>query len=77
MLNVGIIRITFILLFIKNNLFSFKFVISKKISMFCCLHFSLNLHYFFHFFPTKIAKLSKFETKKDMLVTRGGGNPTI
>jgi len=27
---------------------------------------------FFIFFPTRIAKLGKFETKKNMLVVRGG-----
>jgi len=48
----------------KVILFFFKLVITTFWHFFCCLHFSLNLHYFFIFFPTRIAKLRKFEKKK-------------
>jgi hypothetical protein len=53
-------------------LFFFKFVITTFWHFFCCLHFSLNLHYFFIFFPTRIAKLGKFETKKTCWLWGGG-----
>jgi hypothetical protein len=46
--------------------------------VFCCLHFSTNLHDFFSiFFPTKIVKLRIFETKKTCWLGEGEFNPTI
>jgi len=46
--------------------------------VFCCLHFSLNLHYCFSiFFPTNIAKLKKIETKKTWWLGGRSINPTI
>jgi len=50
-----------IFLFIRSNMFSFKFVVSIFWQFFCCLHFSLKLDNYFHFFPTRI---NKFKTKK-------------
>jgi hypothetical protein len=44
---VGIIIITFKNLFIRSNIFVFKFLIPIFWQVFCYLHFSLN----FHFFP--------------------------
>ncbi len=58
----------------RGNLFSLKFVIS----IFWQLFFEFAL--FFHFFPTRIAKWSKFETKNICWLRRGGregGDPTI
>jgi hypothetical protein len=51
----------------RGNLFSLKFVIS----IFWQLSFEFAL--FFHFFPTRIAKWSKFETKNICWLRKGGG----
>jgi len=54
-------------LLIICNIFSLKFVISNFLAIF--FEFSL----FFPFFPTKIAKLGKFETKNICYFFLGGG----
>jgi len=56
--------------------FFFQFVISKFWQSFCCLHFSLNLHYFFHFFPNKNCRIRKFRKKKETWWLRGKGGQT-
>jgi hypothetical protein len=38
----------------------FRFMILNFWQVFCCLHFSLNLHYFFYFFPDKNFQVKKF-----------------
>jgi hypothetical protein len=69
---VGIIVINFKFLLIKT--FFFQVFDPKFLASFCCLHFPLNLHYFF---PTKFAKVRKFETKNTCRLGGGGLNPTI
>jgi len=79
-LKVGIIRISFNFLSIKSNIFFLKFLIPIFWQIFCCLHFSLNLHYFFHFFPKKNCQVKKIQNfKKHVVGGRGGGgvNPII
>jgi hypothetical protein len=61
---VGIIKIIFKFLFIKNNFCSFKKIISKLWQFFSCLHVPLNFHFFKKHSATRIAKLRKFKTKK-------------
>jgi hypothetical protein len=74
--NVGIIRITFKLLFVKRKKNSFLILFQIFGIFFGCLHFSVNLHYVFHFFPTRIAKGTKFETKKTCWILKVGGEWT-
>jgi hypothetical protein len=77
MFNVGIIIITIKFLFIRSNLFSLKIVILIFWKSFLLFTFFWSLHYFSIFFPTKIAKLRKFETKKYVGCMGGGEYPTI
>jgi hypothetical protein len=64
---VGIIKITLKNLFIGSNTFFSKFLIPIVSQVFYFLHFSLNLHYFFHLFP------NEFETKKNVGWWEGEG----
>jgi len=48
-------------------------MISNILQYFVCLHFYLNLHKFFHFFPIRITKFKKFKTKKKLFGAGGGG----
>ncbi len=82
-LNIGITIISFKLLFIRNFFNALKFVILIFLQLFCPLRFFLICTIFSIFFPIKIAKLRKFETKQICCCGRGGGkgggegNPTI
>jgi hypothetical protein len=73
--NIRIIIDTFKILFIRNNLFSLKFVI---LFFWNFLHFSLNLDYFFHPPPPhKNCQIRKIQNFKNMLVKRGRGRGVI
>jgi len=63
--------ITFKFLFIKSNICFFKFV-CQFFGKFLLFTFSFEFAQFFKFFPTKIAKLRKFETKKHVGWGEGG-----
>jgi len=68
MFQVAIFKFIFKFLFIRNNFFSFKFMISIFWQIvFVVYNFFLNLHNFFHFFPIKITKLKNFETRSENL----------
>jgi len=65
-LKVEIIRIIFKNLLIKDDIFFFQISCPNFLAsfLFCCLHFSLNLHYFFHFFPNKNCQVKNSKPKK-------------
>jgi hypothetical protein len=74
----GFDKIIFNFLLIKSNLFLFiNFDPNFLASFFIVDIFFLNLYYFCHISPNKIAKLGKFETKKMCRLGRVGVNPTI
>jgi len=50
---VGIIKITLKPFFVRRDFFPFKLMISNILQFFGCLHFCLNLHNVFPFFPNK------------------------
>jgi len=64
---VEIIRINFKFLLVMGNIFFFKFPIS----------FFGKFFVVYIFFPTKLAKLRKFETKKTCWLRWGRVNPII
>jgi len=68
--NVGIIKII-LETFTHEDFIFLKFVIS----IFLLFTFFLNLHYFFHFSPTKITKLGNSKPRKHVGegVTEGAG----
>ncbi len=70
--NVGINRIIFIILLIRSDLSSLKFVISIFGILFIVYIFFLNLHYFFSFFFNKNCKVRKTRNPKNVLVGGGG-----
>jgi uncharacterized membrane protein YkvI len=74
--NVGIIRIILKFLFIRSEPFFFWNLWSQNSwIVFGFLYFSLNFHYFFHFFPNKNCQVKKIWNQKEILVANA--NPTI
>ncbi len=74
---VGIIKINFNFLFIKNNISFFKFLIPIVLVSFLLFTFFLEFAlFFFHFFPNKNCQVKKTQNQKNMLVGAlgcGGG----
>jgi len=64
---VHIIMISLKFLFIKSNIYFFRFLIQNFLQVFFNLHFSLNLHYFCHFFPNKNCQVKKKLKKKNVI----------
>ncbi len=71
-LRLKLLKLILIFYSLGVTFFSFKFVISSFWQFFCCLHFSLNLHHFFHSFPNKNYQGRKFWNQKKMWVGEGG-----
>jgi hypothetical protein len=72
-----LLKLIFKFLFIKRNLFSFQICDFNFLEFFCCLHSSLNLHKFSHFFPNKNYQVRKIWNQKKHVGWGGEFNQTI
>ncbi len=72
-------RLKLLELFLKNyslgitfHFFKIFVLIFWQVFLFGCLHFFLNLHYFFHFFPNKNCQAKNSKPKKHVGLGKGG-----
>jgi hypothetical protein len=75
-LRLELLKLTLIFYSLRITFFFFKFVISKFLQIFCCLHFSLTFHIFLVFSQQKLP-VRKIQNQKKRVVWGGGGGNLI